>query len=109
MLGRMDPELRRGAALFNAGRWWDAHEAWEEVWRVSSGEQRAFVQALILLAAALHKRWDHGSLAHRNFYKAENYLDTLPGSYGGVDLRALRQAVWEALETEGMHPQLPLG
>ncbi|MGX9686506.1 DUF309 domain-containing protein [Deinococcus wulumuqiensis] len=109
MLARMNPELRRGAELFNAGHWWEAHEAWEDVWRVSTGEQRALVQALILLAAALHKRWHHGSLAHRNFYKAEKYLDTLPGDCGGVNLLALRGAVWEALNTEGQRPQLPLG
>lgn len=102
------PELRRGAELFNAGEWWEAHEAWEDVWRTAQGEQRAFVQALILLAAALHKRWHHGSLAHRNFYKAEKYLDTLPDNYGGVNLRRLREEVWQALETEGMRPQLPL-
>ena len=104
----MHPDLRRGAELFNAGHWWEAHEAWEGVWSTASGEQRAFVQALILLAAALHKRWFHGSLTHRNFDKAEKYLDTLPDEYGGVNLRALRQAVWQALETEGLRPQVPL-
>ena len=104
----LSSELRRGAALFNAGEWWEAHEAWEDVWRTAQGEQRAFVQALILLAAALHKRWHHGSLTHRNFYKAEKYLDTLPDNYGGVNLRRLRQEVQQALDTEGMRPQLPL-
>lgn len=104
----LSPELRRGAALFNAGDWWEAHEAWEDVWRTAQGEKRAFVQALILLSAALHKRWHHGSLTHRNFYKAEKYLDTLPDHYGGVNLRRLREEVRQALDTEGMRPQLPL-
>ena len=26
-------ELARGAALFDAGAYWEAHEAWEEIWR----------------------------------------------------------------------------
>lgn len=104
----MRPELQAGARLFNAGEWWEAHEAWEAVWARATGPERTFVQALILLAAALHKRWHHGSLAHRNFYKAERYLDLLPGEYGGVDLRALREEVRAALEEPGRRPQLPL-
>lgn len=102
------PELRRGAELFNAGEWWEAHEAWEGEWMRAVGDERRFVQALILLAAALHKRWKMGSVAHRNFHKAAAYLDTLPGEYGGVDLVALRAEVWAALHEEGRRPQVPL-
>ena len=49
--------LIAGARLFDDGRYWDAHEAWEERWRVETDErERKFVQALIQIAAALHKR-----------------------------------------------------
>lgn len=108
MLRFMRPELQAGARLFNAGEWWEAHEAWEGVWATSAGTERSFVQALILLAAALHKRWQHGSLAHRNFHKAERYLAALPREYGGVDLHALRGEVWAALQEPGRRPQLPV-
>lgn len=104
----MPPELQRGAHLFNAGEWWEAHEAWEGPWKEATGERRAFIQALILLAAALHKRWKHGSLTHRNFDKAQKYLGTLPDEYEGVSLRQLRAEVWDALQTEGLRPQLPV-
>ncbi|CAM4376753.1 DUF309 domain-containing protein [Deinococcus marmoris] len=97
----------KGAALFNLGQWWEAHEAWEELWLEAGGQERAFLQALILLAAALHKRWHHGSLTGRNFHKAVKYLDTLPDQYGGVDLVRLRAEVWEALHTPDMFPQVP--
>ena len=100
------PDLAHGAELFAAGQWWEAHEAWEGVWMTAAGDERRFVQGLILLAAALHKRWHHGSLAHRNYHKAVVYLDLLPASYGGVDLERLRQDVWTALHQEGMHPVL---
>lgn len=95
-----------GARLFDAGEWWEAHEAWEGPWLQASGQDRAFLQALILLAAALHKRWHHGSLTHRNFHKAVRYLDTLPDEYGGVSLARLRAEVWDALHTPGTMPQL---
>lgn len=96
-----------GAALFNAGQWWEAHEAWEGPWLKAEGQDRAFLQALILLAAALHKRWHHGSPTHRNFDKAVRYLNTLPEEYGGVNLARLRAEVWEALHTPDTFPQIP--
>lgn len=103
-------DFRRGAALFARSEWWEAHEAWERPWLTARGDDRAFLQALILLAAALHKRWAHGSLTHRNYDKALRYLDTLPGAYAGVDLARLRADVWDALRgparPEAGHPAL---
>lgn len=99
-------DLRAGARLFDAGEWWEAHEAWEGPWMRARGDERHFIQALILLAAALHKRWRHGSLAHRNFHKAENYLDRLPPEYGGVDLARLRAEVWAALHDPALRPRV---
>lgn len=59
----MDPPLhpanetfRRGARLFDAGAFFDAHEAWEERWRVETNPgARRFLQGLIQIAAAFHK------------------------------------------------------
>ena len=47
--------LRRGAALFDEGRFWDAHEAWEEAWLEEDGEVRLLLQGLIQVAAGYHK------------------------------------------------------
>jgi uncharacterized protein len=47
--------VEAGAALFDAGRWFDAHEAWEDVWRVERGARRLLLQGLIQIAAAFHK------------------------------------------------------
>lgn len=42
--------------LYNAGCFWEAHEAWEELWRVETdGQARARLQGLILAAAACLK------------------------------------------------------
>jgi len=100
------PDLLRGAELFAAGEWWEAHEAWEGVWMTTAGDERHFVQGLILLAAALHKRWHHGSLANRNYHKALVHLGALPEAYGGVDLARLRREVWAALHQGGLRPVL---
>jgi hypothetical protein len=47
-----DDDFVRGAALFEAGAYWEAHEAWEGPWR---RERRAWQQGLIQVAAAFHK------------------------------------------------------
>lgn len=99
--------FEEGAARFNRGQWWEAHESWEGPWLTAGGQDRAFLQALILLAAALHRRWHAGSLTHRNFHKAVKYLDTLPDEYGGVALTRLRADVWAALHAPGILPQIP--
>ena len=101
-----DPEFLEGARLFAAGEWFEAHEAWEGLWLRASGDDRAFLRALILLAAALHKRWHHGSPNHRNYHKAARYLDALPAQYGGVDLSRLCAEVWAALHDPALRPRV---
>lgn len=98
----------RGVTLFNAGHWWEAHEAWETLWLPARDEERAFYQALILLAAALHKRWHHGSLTHRNYHKARRYLQTLPDEYRGVNLRQLSADVWTGLHDPERRPRITI-
>jgi uncharacterized protein len=46
-----------GADLYNAGFFWEAHEAWEAAWRAAERDvvQHAFLQGLIQVAAACLK------------------------------------------------------
>ena len=48
-------ELKKGAAHIDQGRFWEAHEAWEEAWLEEEGEVRLFLQGLIQVAAGYHK------------------------------------------------------
>jgi hypothetical protein len=46
----------RGARLFDEGAFFEAHEAWEELWRVESDPgARRLLQGLIQVAAGFHK------------------------------------------------------
>ncbi|HLM75673.1 MAG TPA: DUF309 domain-containing protein, partial [Polyangiaceae bacterium] len=48
--------LRQGLVAYQAGRFYDAHEIWEELRRHEpEGPLRSFLQGLILTAAAMHK------------------------------------------------------
>lgn len=45
-----------GVDLFNAGYYWEAHEAWEAAWHAAPGDtQKSFLQALVQYAAGMLK------------------------------------------------------
>ena len=48
-------DLAAGIALFNQRRYFDAHEVWEDRWRLESGVPRQLLHGLIQLAAAFHQ------------------------------------------------------
>ncbi|MGE5756129.1 MAG: DUF309 domain-containing protein, partial [Planctomycetaceae bacterium] len=60
---------RRGAALFNAGYYWEAHEAWEALWHAHGrrGATADLLKGLIKLAAAgvkVRERQPRGVITH---------------------------------------------
>lgn len=66
--------LQHGRRLFNAGYYWEAHEAWEGVW-IAAGRQGLvadYVKGLIKLAAAGVKIREGSAVgAQRHFARAE--------------------------------------
>ncbi|MFQ5677410.1 MAG: DUF309 domain-containing protein [bacterium] len=60
-------DFERGIVLFNSGKYWESHEAWEEVWKRHPENSRIFFQGLIQVAAALHqlqRQIYHGTEKH---------------------------------------------
>jgi hypothetical protein len=53
---RLARQVARGVALYNQGRYWDAHEALEAVWRGAVPPERDLWQGLIQTAAAMLHR-----------------------------------------------------
>jgi predicted metal-dependent hydrolase len=47
--------LSEGARRFDQGRWFEAHEVWEDVWLAERGAVRQLLQGLIQVAAGFHK------------------------------------------------------
>lgn len=48
--------IRRGARLFNRGRYLSAQQLWEASWRDAPPEVRGLLEALVQLAGGLHLR-----------------------------------------------------
>lgn len=70
------PLLDEGIAEFNAGRHWHAHEAWEQLWLGLEGDDKLFVQGLIMAAAMLHQYRRGVVRGIQNHYR--NVLARLP-------------------------------
>jgi hypothetical protein len=86
----------RGARLFDDGAFFDAHEAWEERWRVTSDEtERRFLQGLIQVAAAFHKLLVVGSVdsALRLLAKGLTKLEACPDRFSGCDVATFRTGI----------------
>ncbi|HEY3122953.1 MAG TPA: DUF309 domain-containing protein [Thermoanaerobaculia bacterium] len=47
--------LELGRVAFNEGRYFEAHELWEEAWLAEKGETRRLLQGLIQIAAGYYK------------------------------------------------------
>jgi len=90
--GGMDTHLRAGIAVYNAGGYHAAHDAWEDHWLdLDSGTaDERFLHGLIQFTAAVHHARHHNwSGATGLAESAESYLDGLDARYRGVNLDAV--------------------
>ncbi len=89
----MDDAVRAGVAIFNAGGYHAAHDAWEDRWlelERGSDDER-FLHGLIQFTAAVyHARERNWSGAAGLTESAGEYLAGLPGDYRGVNVGAVR-------------------
>jgi predicted metal-dependent hydrolase len=86
-----DPRYLAGLRLFYLGRYWDSHEAWEEVWRESQGAARHFYQGLIQLDAALiHTDRGHWGGVANLLARSLAHFAECPDRLLGLDVARLR-------------------
>jgi predicted metal-dependent hydrolase len=101
-----------GIRLFNARRFYDAHEVWEDVWRESHGQEKRFLQGLIQAAVALHHH-STGNLggAYSLMVRGGKNLAACPQEFGGIRVDTLLESLarWRAaLESGGDPPAHPV-
>jgi hypothetical protein len=98
----MKPEttgaLEAGRALFNASKFFEAHEVWETAWRQETGEARLLLQGLIMVAAACVKAVrDEPRGTVKLFRAAHERLAGFAPTQGGLELSSLRAHVLTSL------------
>ncbi len=82
--------LADGINFFNAGRYFEAHEAWEDLWRETRGPLRLYYQGLVQAAVGLH-HLAHGNLngARAQITKSLSKLEEYPGRFCRIDNQKL--------------------
>jgi len=106
--------FQAGIDLFNRGRFFEAHEAWEEIWRSTTPEPKGLFQGLVQVAAALHQHLDlrRTEGPRRTLAKARRNLEPFAPAALGIDVGDLlaRVGEWEGwlAGREGEPPPAPV-
>jgi predicted metal-dependent hydrolase len=95
----MQQRFHDGVIFFNNGRFFDAHEAWEDVWRDSIGEERTWLRGMTQLAVAMH----HYASGNREgavgvMSRAVSNLSHCPNEFREIDCGLLRDSARHAYE-----------
>ena len=87
----MSDAYNLGLAHIRAGRYFEAHEELELVWRAAAPEERDFYQGLVHVAVAWYQHGRGRPVAtRRQLEKALRRLAPYEPSHRGVDVTALR-------------------
>jgi uncharacterized protein len=106
-------QFRRGITLFNAGKFFEAHEVWEELWLEETLPEKTFLQGLIQVAAAFHHHLRGNSRGRRSLLAAGlAKLEQFSDEHSGIALAKLRTDAREWVPTpgngkEGRLPKMP--
>ena len=95
----------RGIELFNSGRYWEAHEVWEEEWTPDRrGPDSGFYKGLIQVAAGcLHYTRHNRRGAVNKWTSGAEYLRPYLPAHRGVRLAPVVGAVEECLRAMAQH------
>lgn len=106
-----DQHFLDGVRYFNDCDFFEAHEAWEELWTDYQGPSRKFYQGLIQVAVCLH-HFGNGNArgAIKLYHSSRAYLEQYPAQYEGVDvaklLSELERCCAELLASQEEFPQV---
>lgn len=96
--------LREGVSLFNEERFWEAHEALEEIWHPATGKDRDIIQGLILSAAAfVHYQKDETSVCISILGRALEKLGPT-NDFRDLNIRSLKSEITNMMRAKAPHP-----
>jgi len=85
-----DPRYLEGINYFNECEFFEAHEAWEDLWANMEGPSRKFYQGLIQVAVCLH-HFGNGNIrgAKKLYNSSTNYLQPYGPVHANLDVQKL--------------------
>jgi uncharacterized protein len=88
----LHPEALHGLHLFNAGEYFEAHEALETAWRDEHGPIRDLYRGILQVGVAYyHIQRGNYRGARKMFQRCRQWLDPFPACCCGIDLAGLRR------------------
>ena len=95
-----EKKFERGVEHFNAGRFFEAHEVWEELWLAAAEPEKTYLQGLIQVAAAFHHHGRGNSRGAASLLAAGiAKLAKCPDAFRGVAIAELRAEAAQWIET----------
>ena len=90
----IEKSLADGLALARAGRYFEAHEAFEEAWRSAAPDERDFFQGLVHVVVAWYQAGRGNEVGcTRQLDKASRRLAPFTPTHRGVDVAAILRQV----------------
>jgi len=84
--------LKEARDYFNAERYWECHEVLEGVWRLKHGDEKRFLQGVILVCAAfVHHQKEEDPVALGVLRRALPLLQYPSEAYGGFAIGPLKR------------------
>ena len=95
----LPPAVKRGLELFDARRYWHAHEALEEAWRAERAPIRDLYRGILQAGVTyLHIQRRNYRGAVKVYRRASRYLAQYPAQCCGIDVAQLRSDLDAAIE-----------
>jgi hypothetical protein len=100
--GKLHPLAIKGLSLFNAGQYWDAHEAFEDAWRDEEGEIRNLYQG-ILQAGVTYLQIERNNFVGmaKMYERALKWLSGWPDHCRGLNIGKLRNDLDKVILSAG--------
>ena len=104
-----DPRFPEALELFNSGAWYEAHDAFEEIWHEQIDPERKLIQAFVQIAVA-HVHLERGNTNGATILLGEGIgrlRPSLPSALG-LDLTSLHSVVSDRLNAlqSGSDPEV---
>lgn len=92
--------IKDGIFYFNNERFWEAHEAWEGVWKKCNGLEKEVIQGIILVAVAFaHSQKNNDSVGLGMFGRALEKISDFTGMYHNIDIDRIRKLITHMRKT----------
>ena len=86
-----DQYIKDGIFYFNEERFWEAHEAWEGAWKMSTGQEKLLLQGIILIAVAFaHYQKFSNSVCIGMMGRALGKIGQISGIYHNIDVDLMK-------------------